>query len=213
MSYWFSFLFPWLLITALLQWRLVRPQNQRFKLGASVLASGITLLVIVVPVRGIPLGRWLAGLNLNASIPLLALLAEHIWKGAGGPELLRPRERNLAWGFGAIAGTLLYPFALGVGKFDPYSWGWKLGVLFPVTALCAMVLIWRRNRLGWLLLFSMLAYDARCLESINFWDYLVDPVYWFVSVVMFARLIVRKLRGPTSATATSSTPSVTHACQ
>jgi len=212
MRYWFSFLFPWLLITALLQWRVVR-QGQRFNLRGSVLASGISLLVLFLPVQGIPLGRWLAGLNVHVSISLLVLLAEHIWHRAGGQEFLRPSERNLAWGFGAIAGTLLYPFALGVGKFDPYSWGWKLGVLFPVTALCAMVLIWKRNRLGWLLLFSMLAYDARCLESINFWDYLVDPVYWFVSVVMFAGLILRKLRGPASATATNSTSSVTHACQ
>jgi len=213
MSYWFSFLFPWLLITALLQWRLVRPKNQKFKLRGAVLASGIGMLVTLLPVRGIPLGRWLAGLNVHASIPLLVLLAEHIWKRAGGPELLRVRERNLVWSLGAVAGTLLYPLALGLGSFDPYSWGWSLGGLFPMTALGAIVLIWRRNRAGWLLLSAMLAYDARCLESINVWDYLLDPVYWILSVGMAARLMWQKLRRPASATAMSSKTSITHACQ
>jgi hypothetical protein len=212
MSYWFSFLFPWLLTLTLLQWLFVRPgQDPKQNPRGSVLSSAIALLVIFLPMRHIPLGRWLAGLNVQASIPLLGLLVDHLWKRAGGADLLRPSERSLAWSFGALAGTPLYLLALGIGPFDLYSWGWGIGVLFPLTALGALMLIWKRNRLGWLLLVSMLAYDARCLESINFWDYLVDPVYWLVSVVMLARVILRKMRGSTYMTASIATTSTTHA--
>ena len=83
-------------------------------------------------------------------------------------------------------GSVLYPLALGLGKFDPYGLGWGSTGFFAVTALVTIVLLWRENRFGILLFFSIAAYDLRCLESTNFWDYLVDPLYWLLSLCVLS---------------------------
>jgi len=154
----------------------------------ALLVFGLASAVVIsLPVGGIPLGRWLAGLNLPPSIPLLGLLAGQVWRDFSGTELFRAKDKQAGWIFGALAGTALYPLALGLGSFDPYAWGWRWSALFPVVAASTLYLIWNKNRFGVLLLLAILAYDARCLESPNFWDYLVDPVYWLISLALLAR--------------------------
>jgi hypothetical protein len=156
----------------------------RWRLLGLGLASAV---VVSLPVDGIPLGRWLAGLNLPPSIPLLGFLAGQVWRDFAGTELFRAKDKQAGWIFGGLAGTVLYPFALGLGNFDPYAWGWSWSALFPIVAASTMYLIWNKNRFGLLLLLSILAYDARWLESPNFWDYLVDPLYWLLSLALLAR--------------------------
>ena len=214
MSYWFSFVFPWLLVlwflhslasglSSFLSKKASRgrrnacaitPDGSRDAcrktrwfafLGFALAAVG----VVLSPVGGIPLGRWLAGPNLHPSLPLLAHLVGLVWKAAFGRDLFRPQDREAAWVFGAVMGTVLYPLALGLGKFDPYSWGWSFSVLFPIIALTTIVLIWRGNRFGFLLILSILAYDLHLLESPNFWDYLVDPIYWLLSLGLLTKRI------------------------
>src|SRR5207249_9964750 len=104
---------------------------------------------------------------------LLCFLAGLIWKGLFRSELFRAKDRNAGWIFGSVAGTALYPLSLGLGKFDPYALGWTFSALFPIIGLLTIYLVWRGNRFGVLLLLSIFAYDLRCLESPNFWDYLV----------------------------------------
>jgi hypothetical protein len=87
------------------------------------------------------------------------------------------------WAFGAVAGLALYPLALGWGRFDPYEWGWSFSPLFVVSAALSVILLWKQNRFGLLLLLAILAYSLRLLESANYWDYLLDPVYCVVSMV------------------------------
>ena len=191
MSFILSFLFPWLLIVCLLQVLARRPGNWR-----SLLAFALAALVIVLlPARGIPLGRWMAGLNYQPSIPFLGSLAALVWKNCFRSEILRPEDKSIGWIFGGVVGTLLYPLALGLGNFDCYSWGWGFSALFPILAVITIGLIWRRNRFGVLLLLSIVAYDLHWLESPNFWDYLVDPIYWLLSLSMLANAALKKLRG------------------
>src|SRR5207248_3200046 len=100
MSYPLSFLFPWLLVLWLLQVLARRRGGWRSRLGFALAA----LIVVLLPVRGIPLGRWLAGLNLQPSLPLLGLLSNLICKNSFQVELLRPKNKAAAWIFGSIAG-------------------------------------------------------------------------------------------------------------
>jgi hypothetical protein len=99
------------------------------------------------------------------------------------PLLDKRAERQLGW-FGFLMGLMLYPAALGLGTVDPYvlgwrSWGVALGLAFP-TAL----LLWQRERFSYVLLASALAWQAGVLESNNAWDYVVDPILWFVSLAI-----------------------------
>ena len=61
-------------------------------------------------------------------------------------------------------------------------------------ALITIALMLRSNRFGWLLLVSVVAYDLRVLESPNFWDYLVDPVYWLLSLAMLTLAVLKESR-------------------
>jgi hypothetical protein len=170
------------------------PHAPRWKWRPLLAFGFVSAVVVSLPVRGISLGRWLAGLNLPPSIPLLGFLAGQVWQDFAGTELFRAQDRQAGWIFGGLAGTVLYPLALGLGNFDPYAWGWTLSALFPIVAVVTMYLIWTRNRFGVLLLLAILACDARLLDSPNFWDYLVDPVYWLLSLALLAKGALKKNR-------------------
>ena len=161
----------------------------------TIIALGLIALVFtLIPFRGLPFGRWLAGANVHASMPLLALLAEAIWKSFGQRGWLRDRDRAMTWLFGGVAGCILYPLALGLGSFDPYIWGWQFSLLFVGTSVLTLLFLWKQNRFGFLLFLSIIAYDLRCLESTNLWDYLVDPIYWLLSLAMLAKGIWKEVR-------------------
>ena len=160
----------------LLVWALIFGAATR---GVQVLLRGfgprwlplLACTATVVPVQGLPLGRWLHGYNANFSIPLVAVLLGVILK----PWLKRPlfneqADRTSCW-FGCVAGLLLYPFALGLSSFDPYSLGWQWPGVACVAAVLAVFLIWRENSFGLVLLAAGVAWQVGCLESDNAWDY------------------------------------------
>jgi len=197
MSYAYSFLFPWLLAFWLchsLATRLGLAGGGRARWGVLAGSCLASAAAVLLPIRGIPLGRWLAGLNFQPSLPLLCLAVGLVGKDVLQKTLMRPSDMKAGWIFGGTMGTALYPLALGLGSFDPYSWGWSFSPLFLITALITILLIVRRNPFGWLLLLAVLAYDLRVLESPNFWDYLVDPVYWLLSLGMLTLAGVKQIR-------------------
>ncbi|MCP5102177.1 MAG: hypothetical protein GY950_02300 [bacterium] len=191
MTYIFSFLFPFLLVVLLLHrilGRLGKPvEGWR---GLSVIGI-LSALVVVVPVGGLPLGRWLMSLNANFSIPLTAVVFAKVWENAFGKELLDKSALRGAWVFGGSAGLLLYPMALGLGPFDPYSLGWEFSPFFILLMGVTIFFLYNRNGFGIVLMLCILAYHLRLLESPNLWDYFVDP---FFAVVSFAALAKRLWR-------------------
>jgi len=199
MSYWFSFLFPWLVALWILGW-LAAGRIRKDKVEDKVRWRGFVALavaaagIVLLPVRGFALGRWPAGIGLVPSIPLLGLLAGAVWKSFFQVELFRRGELRTAWIFEAVFGTALYPMALGLGDFDPYSWGWGFSALFPIVCVTTIVLIWNKNRFGLVLGLAIAAFDLRTLESPNFWDYLVDPVYWLLSVCVLVAAGLKRIR-------------------
>lgn len=138
--------------------------------------------VTLLPVAGMPVGRWLHGLGQTFSIPLLAVLLDIV----ATPFLARPwldtaARRAAAW-WGAGASVLLYPAALGLGRFDPYALGWSEPGVAVAAAVAGAVLSLAGNRFGIVLLAAGMACRLGLLESDNAWDYLVDPVYGVTSL-------------------------------
>jgi len=140
-----------------------------------------SLAIVATPLGGLPLARWLAGMVDHWSVPAIALLTSAVIQRLFGIELLQGKDRQAAWIFGALAGLLLYPLALGWGPFDPYSLGWHFGPLFVSVAVLASVLILRKNRFGVVLVLAIAAWHLRAVESGNYWDCLIDPFYFLVS--------------------------------
>lgn len=181
---------PWLALVWCLQ-RVVRLLNLPLRGRALLIVAGAAAAaVMLVPVQGLVVARWVAGLNANFSIPLTALLALIVWDDVFERVAFSEQEWATAWGFGAIGGLALYPMALGLGAFDPYEWGWPFSPLFIALALLTAWLIWRGNRFGILLLLAAAAFQLRLLESTNYWDYLLDPVYSLVSLGWFVGRLV-----------------------
>jgi len=156
--------------------------------------SAIAAAVILAPVQGLVVARWVAGLNANFSIPLTVMLALIVWEHVFEGSPFSEQEWTAALGFGAIGGLTLYPMALGLGSVDPYEWGWSISPLFIVIGVLTAWLIWRGNRFGFVLLLSAGAFQLRLLESTNYWDYLLDPIYSLVSLGWFAGRLATSTR-------------------
>lgn len=173
--------------------------------GKRALVSGIALLVaaLLTQIRwfGYPLQFWSASLAANFSIMLIVLLLIWAVGELTGREYFRARDWQAAWIFGAVASFGLYPSALGLGpgSFDAYSLGWPwLGpgsfVLFAVVSVAAAGLFLAGNRFAFLLLAAMTGYTLQFQESINYWDYVLDPVYAAASLVALSCALLRWLR-------------------
>jgi hypothetical protein len=185
---------PWLGLAWCVQ-RLTRMAKLPLRGWMLLAASGaIAAVVMLIPIQGLVVARWIAGLNANFSIPLTVMLALIVWENVFEHSILSERERSTAWGFGAAGGLALYPMALGLGSFDPYAWGWPFSPLFVVIGALTAWLIWRGNRFGFVLLLAAAAFQLRLLESANYWDYLLDPIYSLVSLGWFAARLVPSTR-------------------
>jgi hypothetical protein len=188
----FSAVCPWLALVRGFQAVAGRCGPERRGWGRLSLLSLAAIGFLVVPVQGISIAGWVRGINANFSIPLTGLLGAAVWEEEFRVKLLSGRDWTAGWAFGVLAGLGLYLFALGWGSFDPYEWGWSFGPLFVASAGLTGVLLWKQNRFGLVLLLAILAYNLRLLESANYWDYLLDPVYWVVSFTALGwRLLTR----------------------
>ena len=147
-------------------------------------AGALAVAVLALPIQGMLIARWVAGINANFSITWTGMLAVMVWERASTRPLFSQREWMTAWGVGAVSGLVLYPLALGFGRVDPYEWGWHFSPLFVVIGALTAWLLWSRNRVGVLLLCAVIAFRLHLLESTNYWDYIVDPVYCLVSLVV-----------------------------
>jgi hypothetical protein len=178
-----------LLMQKIWQWLGKSTEGWRPRLILGVIAA----LVAIVPVGGIPLARWPISLNANFSIPLTAVVFNKVWQKASAPGrgLLDKKALLSVWIYGAIAGLALYPMALGLGPFDPYSLGWRFSWLFIIFMVLTIVLLVKKNRLGVVLLLCILSYNLQLLESPNLWDYFIDPFFMIISIIA---LVVQFLR-------------------
>jgi len=136
----------------------------------------------IVPIAGLPLGRWLHGLGQTFSIPFLAVLldplvAPFLGRARGVEGWLDPPARRAAVWWAAGAAVVLYPAALGVGGFDPYALGWSDPGVAAAAAVGGVLLALAGNRFGTVLLVAGISRHLGLLESDNAWDYLVDPAY------------------------------------
>ena len=189
---WWAAVFPWLVVVLVLQRALKRTTLAKAGWMSLLVPGVIALAVLLIPVQGAIVARWIATLISSVSIPFVGLAAVAVWGRAFEKPQLSAREWRTAWIFGAVAGLFLYPMALGIGSMDPYEWGWSFGLLFVVIAVVTAWLIWMQNRFGLLLLLAAVAFQLRLLESTNYWDYLVDPIYCAASVIALGKRLTTR---------------------
>jgi hypothetical protein len=151
------------------------------------LAFGVTtILLLFVPFGGVPLWNRAFSFYPNPSLPVLGIVCAALWQRLFGLPVFKSSDWRAIWGFGAVAGSVLYLHPLVVGAADFYYWGWdRIAAIWILAGLAVALLAWG-SRLGVLLLAALIAYAVTALESQNAWDYLVDPFYWLISLGVVA---------------------------
>jgi hypothetical protein len=191
----FSFFFPFLLVMVAGQSIVDLFRRDVGGCWPTLILGFLSVFVVVIPLGGFPLARWLISINANFSIPLTALVFSKVWENASGIRLLDRRALLSSSLFGLLAGLALYPMALGLGRFDPYEFGWSFSWLFVVLMVITVVLLFTKDRFGVVLVASILGYDLQVLESANLWDYLVDPFFVLISALTVGSRLIRCIHG------------------
>ena len=197
MTFLFSFLFPLLVVMLLLQtiWQWLGKSTRGWR--PTFILGVIAILAAIVPVGGIPLARWPISLNANFCIPFTVVVFNKVWQMAStsGRVLLDKKALLSFWIYGVITGLALYPMALGLGPFDPYVLGWHFSWLFGIFLVLTIILLVKKNRLGIVLMLSILGYNLQLLESPNLWDYFIDPIFLIISIIALVVKFLRRYNG------------------
>ena len=192
-SFFFSALTPWLLFIFVFQKITIRNSAAcRYKVAALFTGMLLAAGILIIPIGGLSVARWLASFSNSFSIPLMGILGIAIVKQTFSRTIFSPCDWKAVWLFGAIASFILYPSALGLSRVDTYVWGWGCGPVFIGTALLTMALLFMGNRFGVLLLLALAAFIVPLQESTNLWDYLIDPFYAVISIFMASKQFCKK---------------------
>ncbi len=161
-------------------------------LGASVVAIWLTLLL---PVGEVPLHGLIRGVMGDLSVTSLVLLAAGLFSRVTGRMLLARQGTYWIMATALVAGGLFYPFALGVGSFDPYRLGYGAeGVGMGGTLLALLLWLKGHRTAGFIIATAILAWGTGLLESSNLWDYLLDPWLVLASMLILGMGSMRPVR-------------------
>jgi hypothetical protein len=145
------------------------------------IAAIIGALFLMVSTR--PLLTWMVSTIERPSVPGFVLLVALAVAAVSGWRLDRTKELRFAAVVLAIAGAVLYPSATGFLNADSYTIGFS-GYVLPV-ALCAIIgyAIYRGYLVSALTLnASIVVFLLGLGDSRNLWDYVIDPIAWFIGI-------------------------------
>ena len=160
---------------AALVWWLVGPRRGR-RLFAGIAALVLVGAVAGLRAEGIPLGGFLRGMAGDLSITAMAMVVAALLATLTGRTPLDAPSRTALLAFAAGAGAVLYPLTLGLSQLDPYELGYRPRTLLVVIAALVAWWWWRRRGAAVVLASGVVAFNLGVLESVNLWDYLLDPV-------------------------------------
>jgi len=141
-------------------------------------------LVLWVPIfKGCSLAQIMRGALGDLSIATSLVLLFWLYAKLSENITVNPMNKYVGWVI-FLLGCVLYASSLGFISVDIYSYGYLLK--FPVIVLVLYVIIqlmlWQFNKVfAFIWLVAMICYILKLQSSINLWDYLFDPVLWFIS--------------------------------
>jgi hypothetical protein len=150
-------------------------------------AGAATALLLLIPFTGSPLWIRIFSFHPNPSVPMLGIAFAGLWFRLFDVALFKRGDWNAIWVFGCVGGSVLYLHPMLLGAVDLYFWGWDRAVSAWSVGLLAIAFLACGSRLGVLLLGALLAYRVAALESLNCWDYVMDPIYWLISCGVLAQ--------------------------
>ena len=153
-------------------WGLQKISQQEFPFTAKVILLLILANLFFWPLGmslELPLAAYVRGVTGDLSIVTTLLL----W----GSLLPDNKSAPIPFKFSiALIALCFYPFALGLGMVDPYAWGYGSVTLFIAVLVFALVCGLANWAKGvWIIGIAIIAWGIHWQESMNLWDYLLDP--------------------------------------
>ena len=141
-------------------------------------------LVLWVPIfKGCRLAQIMRGALGDVSIATNLVLLFWLYGKLTENIAINPMNKCIGWVI-FLLGCILYASSLGFVSVDIYSYGYllKSPAMVLVSYAVIQLILWQFNRVFALIwLVAMLCYILKLQSSINLWDYLFDPVLWFIS--------------------------------
>ena len=140
--------------------------------------------VLLVPVfKGCTTAQIMRGAFGDLSITTFLVLLFWILNKITNSTIVDPLNKPTAWLI-FLLGCILYASSLGFIRFDVYSYGYLHN--YALWVLCIYIVIqlilWQFNKIFALIWICAIVYFVFKLQaSINLWDYLFDPILWFIA--------------------------------
>lgn len=142
--------------------------------GLFVIVVFSMLLLAPFPLLGtpwhLPFAAYVRGVTGDLSI-LSLLLVVFTWTGIAAFRIATATPILIA-----LVAILFYPFALGLTMFDPYAWGYHSSLFVGlILGVAAIYFFAKRSWEALMISIAVIAWSVHWHESINLWDYLLDP--------------------------------------
>lgn len=168
-----------------------RARRLSLPLRGGLVIAGI--VVASVPIDALPLAGYIRGLTGDLSITTWLLLAAFALSNLFDRDWYRRGEFMILMFLILVGGLTLYPFALGLTYWDPYTLGYDSRAFLVVLLAFALWAAYRELYLVALCLtISVLAHSLGLMESRNLWDYLIDPWITFYALGLVLKSWARK---------------------
>jgi len=160
------------------------------------------ILTACLTISGRSLFDWGVSAIERPSAPGLLLMIVFAMSAATGPNYRLVPEFRFGSAVLVLAGLLLFPGAVGFLNYDTYVLGYG-GYLLPLLLAATLgYAIYRRYFLFALALnIGILGFLLGAGRSLNLWDYVIDPVAWFLAIGSWVAIAVTLLRRKPVATA------------
>lgn len=162
----------------------------------------IAFALTFVPVKGLAVAGYLRGVTGDLSVTTMVLLVAASISRLFDADMYDSRSFFVLMLLVLGGGIFLYPLALGLTYFDPYSLGYGSRTLVALLFLLSLV-AWYFELYLIVVCFTLAAsaYMIGIYESRNLWDYLIDPLITFYAVFwLAAHEFKRRFRSSSSGT-------------
>ena len=175
------------------------PARLRLWRGFRVVAPSLLIPAAFLPLGGSDLTGHVYAYTGALSLPSLTLIAGFLANRIGWTGPVPDRERRMILTGAAIAAMILYPMALGLSLFDPYSMGYS-GLVLPLMVASGATLAWWGGRRSTAMILAAVLWSwlLELGESQNLWDYLLDAWLGLYAVVWLLAAPLRAKSPPRS---------------
>jgi hypothetical protein len=148
------------------------PLNTRQGAKRRLAAAALFSLIMLPFMNGLAVAGYLRGITGDLSVTTVMLLLLFI----SGGNRVADNSRKALLILVLIEALVLYPLSVGPFPLDPYEWGYQPRGLLIAIAGAGFLSSRKYPAVTLLLLLTLLAYAAKIGESVNLWDYLLDPL-------------------------------------